>query len=88
MNPIMIIPFIVGPLLVTTITYFAMALDIVARPYAMIPWTTPLGLSGFLATGDWKAGVLQIINFLVSGAVYYPFVKLYDRRKLEEEGDV
>jgi len=88
MNPIMIIPFIVGPLLVTTITYFAMALNIVARPYAMIPWTTPLGLSGFLATGDWKAGVLQIINFLVSGAVYYPFVKLYDRRKLEEEGDV
>nr|PZN04848.1 MAG: oligo-beta-mannoside permease IIC protein [Bacillota bacterium] len=85
MNPIMIIPFIVGPLLVTTITYFAMALNIVARPYAMIPWTTPMGLSGFLTTGDWKAGVLQIINFLVAGAVYYPFIKLWDRKKLEEE---
>ncbi|MCG0276750.1 MAG: PTS cellobiose transporter subunit IIC [Thermosediminibacteraceae bacterium] len=88
MNPIMIIPFILAPLAVTLITYFAMAINLVARPYAIIPWTTPMILSGFLTTGDWKAGVLQIINVLVAGAIYYPFLKLWDRNKLEEERDI
>ncbi|HBT48633.1 MAG TPA: PTS cellobiose transporter subunit IIC [Caldanaerobacter subterraneus] len=85
MNPIMIVPFMIAPILVALITYFAMALNIVGRPYALIPWTTPVLISGFLTTGDWKAIVLQIINFAVAGAVYYPFLKLWDNKKYEEE---
>jgi PTS system cellobiose-specific IIC component len=85
MNPIMIIPFILAPLVVSVITYFAMSLNFVARPYAIVPWTIPMPLSGFFATGDWKAGVLQIVNIIVAGAIYYPFFKLWDKKKLEEE---
>jgi PTS system cellobiose-specific IIC component len=85
MNPVMIIPFILAPIAAGLITYFAMALNLVARPYALIPWTTPVLISGFLTTGDWKAIILQIINFAVAGAIYYPFLKLWDNKKLEEE---
>ncbi|MBE3592270.1 MAG: PTS sugar transporter subunit IIC [Thermoanaerobacter sp.] len=85
MNPVMIIPFILAPIAAGLITYFAMALNLVARPYALIPWTTPVLISGFLTTGDWKAIILQIINFVVAGAIYYPFLKLWDNKKYEEE---
>ena len=88
MNPVMIIPFILAPISVVLITYFAMTLNLVARPYALIPWTTPVLFSGFLTTGDWKAIILQIINFAVAGAIYYPFLKLWDRKKLEEEKEL
>lgn len=85
MNPIMIIPFILAPISTALITYFAMALNLVARPYAVIPWTTPAFFSGFFTTGDWKAIILQLVNFAVAGLIYYPFLKLWDGMKVEEE---
>lgn len=85
MNPVMFIPFILAPLVAAIITYIAMAMNLVARPYAIVPWTTPALISGFLATGDWKAIVLQLVNLVATGLVYYPFLKMLDRMKLEEE---
>jgi cellobiose PTS system EIIC component len=85
MNPIMIIPFILAPIMAAFITYFAMASGLVEKPYTLVPWTTPAFFSGFLATGDWKASVLQLVNFTVAGAIYYPFVSLWDKMKLKEE---
>lgn len=85
MNPMMFIPFILAPIAAGIITYAAMALNIVARPYAMVPWTTPAFVSGFLTTGDWKAIALQLVNLIATGIIYYPFLKLWDRMKLEEE---
>ncbi|MFB4475478.1 PTS cellobiose transporter subunit IIC, partial [Oceanobacillus caeni] len=52
MNPIIIIPWLVAPIVVTLITYFSMASGLVPPPAGIIvPWTTPPILSGFLATG-------------------------------------
>lgn len=85
MNPVMLIPFILAPLSAATITYIAMALKLVARPYTLIPWTTPPLISGFLATGDWRAVILQIITMTVAGLIYYPFMKILDEKNLEEE---
>lgn len=85
MNPVMMIPFILAPLTLIVITYIAMTTGFVGRTFAAPPWTCPVIFSGFLATGDFKAGALQIINFLVSGAIYYPFIMAYDKMKLKEE---
>ncbi|RQD73562.1 MAG: PTS sugar transporter subunit IIC, partial [Halanaerobium sp. MSAO_Bac5] len=85
MNPVMLIPFILAPLSAATITYIAMGLELVARPYTLIPWTTPPLISGFLATGDWRAIILQLITMTVAGLIYYPFMKVLDNKKLEEE---
>ena len=85
MNPIMIVPFILAPMAVGAFTYIVMALDLVGRPYAVVPWTTPAPFSGWLTTGDWRGAVLMIANILLAMAIYYPFFRAWDRTLAEEE---
>ncbi|TCP28910.1 PTS system lichenan oligosaccharide-specific IIC component (Lac family) [Scopulibacillus darangshiensis] len=87
MNPLMIIPFILTPVVVLLVTYFSMDLGLVAKPNGvLIPWTTPMFISGFLATGGKVSGiVIQIVNLAVALIIYYPFMRLYDKQKFNEE---
>lgn len=79
LNPIMMIPFVLVPIVLCIITYFAMKLGIVPLLQGIeIPWTTPIFISGWLA-GGWKYVVLQAINFVVATAIYFPFVKTFDK---------
>lgn len=87
MNPLLIIPFILAPLVTVSVTYWAMKLGFVARPTGIaIPWTTPPIISGYLVTGGKLSGaVIQIVNFFITGIIYYPFFKMWDHKKLAEE---
>lgn len=87
LNPMLLIPFILTPLATLTLTYFAMSTGIVARPAGIaVPWTMPTLISGYLATGGKISGsVMQLVNFAVSLAIYYPFFKVWDRMKAKEE---
>lgn len=85
MNPVLMIPFIFAPLISITIAYFAMDAGLVDKLFAMAPWTTPPIINAFLDTGDMRAAVLQIFCFGVTGAVYYPFFKMWDAAKAKEE---
>jgi PTS system cellobiose-specific IIC component len=87
MNPIMIIPFILAPVTITIITYLAMETGLVARPAGIaVPWTTPMLISGYLASGGKISGaILQLVNFVVAGLIYYPFFRIWDNKKLDEE---
>ena len=51
----------------------------------MVPWTTSPIISGFLATGHVSGAVLQIVNIVIDGAIYYFFFKALDRDKVKEE---
>jgi len=66
-------------------TFVFMNSGIVAKPYALAPWTTPAFVSGFLVTGDWKGIALQVLNFIIAGIIYYPFLKIWDNAKVKEE---
>ncbi|MDR6226744.1 PTS cellobiose transporter subunit IIC [Desmospora profundinema] len=87
MNPLLIIPFILVPLSLVVVSYVAMSTGLVAKPNGVaVPWTTPLLFSGYLATGGKISGVvLQLINFSLALAIYYPFFKIWDKQKLKEE---
>lgn len=86
LNPVLAIPFIIGPIITTIITYAAMYFNIVARPSVLPPWTLPAPIGAYLATGgDWKAFVLVVINILIMTAVYYPFFKVYEKKMIQEE---
>lgn len=87
MNPLILIPWLVAPVVITIITYYSMAIGLVPRPAGIIvPWTTPPVLSGFLATGNaWQGAVLQIFNLLVVIAIWWPFLKLLDKNYYESE---
>lgn len=85
LNPIMAIPFIITPIVLCIITYFAMKLGFVPPTNGVsIPWTTPIFISGFLTTGL-PGVILQAINLIVAFIIYFPFVKVLDNKYLEEE---
>lgn len=86
LNPMIMIPFILGPVASGIVTYLAMSAGLVQPPTGVaIPWTTPVIIGGWLATSDWRAAILQVVNILVVAAIYYPFVKSYDNKLLEME---
>ena len=87
MNVKMLIPFVLAPVITAIITYYAMALGFVALPIgAVIPWTTPPIISGYLATGGRISGaVIQIITIAINIMIYYPFFKMDDKEKLKAE---
>ena len=87
LNPLMFIPFLIVPTMNIIVSYYAMASGIVnITNGAIIPWTCPVGISGFLATG-WTGAVLQIVLVIAGIFVYYPFVKIMDNQYLEEEAN-
>ncbi|WP_077623618.1 PTS cellobiose transporter subunit IIC [Sediminibacillus massiliensis] len=87
MNPLVLIPWLVAPVVVALITYFSMATGIVPKPAGIIvPWTTPALVSGFLATGNaWQGAVLQAFNILVVFIIWWPFLKIMDKQYYENE---
>lgn len=85
MNPRLAVPFLAAPLLTTTTTYLAMSAGLVARPHLEVLWTLPAPVGAYLATGgDARAVVLQMMNLGISLAVWWPFVRAWDRRLLRE----
>ncbi|MBU8748702.1 PTS lichenan transporter subunit IIC [Bacillus subtilis] len=90
MNPMLLIPFIITPLVTVTLTYIGMSTGLVAKPAGIaVPWTMPPIFSGYLATGGKVSGaVMQAINIAVSFVVYYPFFRMWDKQKLKEENDL
>ena len=87
LNPIMIIPFVLTPVVNAIITYFAMVSGLVPLTTGVtLPWTTPPIIGGFLATGgSWQGAALQVVLVAVSFLIYYPFFKSADKRNLAIE---
>lgn len=86
LNPILIIPFVVAPIVMATVSWFAMSANLVSRVVVTAPWTLPGPVGAYLATGgDWRASVLNLLCIAISIIIYYPFVKMYDKRLLHEE---
>lgn len=79
-NPLMLIPFIMTPLVLTLTAYFATAWGII--PYVVNPveWTTPIILSGYTATGSIAGSLFQLFNVALGVAIYAPFVILSQRQ--------
>jgi cellobiose-specific phosphotransferase system component IIC len=51
-------------------------------------WTLPSIFAAVIATSSLRAAVLVAVNFLIYGAIYYPFFKIYEKRLLEQEQDL
>lgn len=86
--PVMMIPFIITPVVLAIVAYFAMATGLVDFTNGTnLPWTTPPIVSGFLLNG-WRGALLQVVQIGLSMAIYFPFFKLEDNKayQLELEG--
>ena len=78
-NPVLAVPFVLSPVVLSSLTYAALALGWVGRPIFYVPSSIPTLVSVFLATLDWRACVLVVLNVAVAGAIWLPFVRVYER---------
>lgn len=86
MNPVMIIPFFLSPVAAVLLSWGAMYFGLVPYPTGVtVPWTLPAPFGGWMMCSSWTGGLLQIVILLVSGVIYYPFIKTLDKKYLEEE---
>ncbi len=78
-NPFFVIPFVGTPMVLATITYAAVATGLVARAAFYVPSFVPSVVATYLATGDVRAIALTAFNIALAFAIYYPFVRAYER---------
>ena len=85
LNPMILIPFMLVPTINIVISYFCMSVGLVPLCSGVaIPWTMPVILSGFLATG-WRGAVLQLFLLALGVFIYMPFIKMMDKQYMEDE---
>ncbi|MGL5254490.1 MAG: PTS sugar transporter subunit IIC [Brevinema sp.] len=89
LNPFTFIPLILGPVAICILNYFLMASGLVAKPTGVIvPWPTPPILQGFLVTGHFSGALMQLLDMIVVGLIWMPFINVLDKRKVEEENSM
>lgn len=85
LNPMILIPFMLVPTINIVISYACMSIGLVPLCSGVaIPWTMPVILSGFLATG-WQGAVLQALLLVLGVFIYMPFIKMMDKQYLADE---
>lgn len=86
LNPVFFIPFIFAPIL--NVWLFKFFVDFFGMNSFMyiLPWTTPGPLGLFLGCGmGVKVAILAILLLVMDFVIYYPFFKVYDHQKCQEE---
>lgn len=85
LNPVMMIPFILTPIVLAIATYTVMSIGLVPITNgANIPWTTPPIFSGLLLSG-WRGAVWQVVEIVICAAISFPFFKMEDNRAYKQE---
>ena len=83
-NSTMAIPFIMTPVICFSNAFLMTKIGFMPLVTNEVVWTTPPLMSGFLATGSMKGVIVQLMNILLSTAVYAPFVVMYEKRSVNE----
>ncbi|MEZ9134357.1 PTS sugar transporter subunit IIC [Vibrio sp. 10N.286.52.B1] len=87
LNPLFVIPFILAPTLMLSFAAFMTYIGFAPPLGILVPWTTPVGLGAFLASGGaWQAAVTAFGCLAIGVAIYLPFVKLAN--KAAEPGEL
>ena len=55
---------------------------------ARLPFAMPAAIAAWMST-NWSvaAGVLVVVNFLITLAIYYPFFKVFEKQQLAREAE-
>ena len=81
LNPVYFIPFIVAPLVLTTVSYLAIDWGLVSGTIQAVDWTTPIFISGYESGGSISPAILQLVNLVLCALIYMPFVTISDKLK-------
>lgn len=88
MNPVLGIPFIVAPLITTTLSYVLTISGVVPMMVARLPFAMPAPIAAWMST-NWSvaAGILVVVNFFITLGIYYPFFKVFEKQQLAREAE-
>ena len=87
-NPLLMIPFIVNGFLIPAIVYPVLKAGLVAIPTQPFQlWFLPIGFTTYIINQDVRGLVLLVILLAITGAVYYPFFKVYEKQLVEKEAE-
>jgi PTS system cellobiose-specific IIC component len=84
-NAYLAIPFLLAPGVLATTTYVAMKTGLVRVPAFYVPSSIPTPISVVLATFDWRALVLALVNIGLATLIYAPFVRIFERAEMAKE---
>lgn len=75
LNPMYFVPWVLTPMILAGTTYGAMAIGIVPLTTGVaVPWTTPIVISGMLATNSIVGGLWQLVELAILVCLWIPFV--------------
>lgn len=74
LNPILLVPYILAPLVNTVVGWIAISSGIVPIFKYVVPWTMPPFFGALIGTGSITGGLLQIVWILIDIAIYAPFI--------------
>lgn len=78
-NPLIMIPFVVGPLISFCVAYFATWAGMVSKIVVFVPWSTPPLINAYIASGgDIRNVILQLVLIAMMVVIYIPFLKGYE----------
>ena len=90
LNPVMVIPFILTPMVCYCVAYAATVSGFVPPITREIPWSTPVIFNAYMGTGSICGVILQAVCIAMGMVLYYPFLRLhkqvqeiYSREKLK-----
>lgn len=85
LNPLFFIPWLLAPTINGLIAYICMAIGIVNKTFIYPGWNIPAPIAQFLSNMDLRSIFLTLVMIIIDGLIYYPFLKVWDKQKLEEE---
>lgn len=80
-NPILAIPFIFTPVMCYIISYGAVYWGVVPPLTQDISWTTPVLISGYMATGSVRGSLLQLFCIILGVFIYLPFLHIHKKAR-------
>ena len=83
MNPLMMVPFVLTPMVLGGGAFLLTKIGIIGRIVFAVPWTTPPILGAYLATnGNIPAAIYAGLSIVVSYLIYRPFFKAAERKEM------
>ncbi|PJI10216.1 MULTISPECIES: PTS sugar transporter subunit IIC [Clostridium] len=74
LNPLLLIPYILAPIMQVLIGGAAISLGIVPVFKYVVPWTMPAFFGALVGTGSLAGGLLQLVWLVIDTIIYAPFV--------------
>lgn len=89
LNPLLMIPFVLSSTVLAIASIVCQMIGLIPVPVLNVPWITPAPIKVFLATsGSWSAAIFVVVGWIVTLAIYYPFIKAQERQDLSLENQL